>query len=151
MMSREAEERALLIIAGNMKSTTDVYVIFVGECSAWQYAKIGYGKDAGIRLRGVKTGCPLPVLEVRAFECTTTAKAREAERFLHGELRDLKSAGEWFRCSSPSRILEAFDLAAFRYGCAFSTKRVDPALSERRARKVKKLVRGYNERMAGAK
>ncbi|WP_426355655.1 GIY-YIG nuclease family protein [Stenotrophomonas maltophilia] len=150
-MSREAEERALLIIAGNMKSTTDVYVIFVGECSAWQYAKIGHGKDAGIRLRGVKTGCPLPVLEVMAFECTTTAEAREAERFLHDELSDLKSAGEWFKCSSPRMILDAFERAAVRYGCKSIIKRVDPVLSERRARKVKKLVKGYNERMAATK
>lgn len=148
MTPKDAEERALRIIAGNIKSTTDVYVVFVGENSIRQYAKIGYSKEAGIRLRGIKNGCPLPVVEVRAFECLTVPDARVAERHLHDELNDLRTVGEWFRCSDIPRILLALDGAAARFGCGSTVKRVDPEFSERRARKVRRLIKGYCDRMA---
>lgn len=147
MMSKEAEERALLIISGNMKRTIDVYIVFVGEESEMQYAKIGYSKEAGIRLRGIRVGCPLPIVEIRAFECNSVPEARAAERHLHAELHDLRTVGEWFRCSDVPRILACLEMAAVKFGCTSKVRRVDPEFSERRARKVKRLIRGFNERM----
>ena len=56
--------------------------------------KIGISVNAGSRLKQIQTGCPFPVELIKTSRRTVCAG--EAERFLHGALKDYRTSGEWF-------------------------------------------------------
>lgn len=144
-MNKDQELYTLKFLAGIEKETFDVYAMFAQDGDGPRYVKIGYSKRAGIRQQGVKNGCPIPIIEVIAFGCSTQAKAMAAESAIHGALSEQRTVGEWFRAERKDLVMTVFALAASNHGCSGIVP-VNPKAEARREYKRKKLRREYARR-----
>jgi len=68
------------------------YLYVVKACDMDLY-KVGIATSADARLENLRIGSPVPLELVRSVHCDDP---RWAERFLHGQLNQYRSHGEWF-------------------------------------------------------
>lgn len=73
-----------------------LYMMVVDAGDGTSFCKIGITGDLDKRVRGVQTGCPLPITEVAYLEIGPN-QLRGAERLFHDKLAKYQSSGEWFR------------------------------------------------------
>jgi len=110
-----------------------VYVIhsrFNGE----DYCKVGYSLNPSKRVATLQTGSP--ELLTLAY-CVNACRLVESKA--HCLLSDVKSSGEWFKCSV-SQAKDAISRARNSF-------KVSPPKKKRSAEEMKKKVESHNERL----
>lgn len=109
-----------------------VYMMVADVGAEHSFCKIGITGDLGKRIAGIQTGCPVPIVDV-AYISALPYSARQIEGYLHAQLEEFHTHGEWFRLNLKDKDHKAkFHLATrfalYRVGMpsAAKWKRLNP-------------------------
>lgn len=87
--------------------TCSLYVLEARDGDGPVYLKVGISKIPESRAMSIKTGCPIPMIAMRAVECPSVELARLLESAAHAALRAHGTCGEWFKLTDSSLAWDA--------------------------------------------
>jgi hypothetical protein len=83
-------------------SYTSGEVVYFVEAVGLDAVKIGWASDLGMRLKGLRTGCPAPLRVLRVIR-----GGHALELAMHERFKAHRTSGEWFRLSAIEAAIAA--------------------------------------------